>query len=48
MAGIKPADAEDTVAALQEALDDMANGERGRSADELIAEIRSQYGLPKS
>jgi hypothetical protein len=41
-------EAEDTVAAIQEALDDMANGDRGRSADELIAEIRSQYGLPKS
>ncbi len=41
-------EAEDTVAAIQEALDDMANGDHGRSADELIAEIRSQYGLPKS
>ena len=41
-------EAEDTVAAIQEALDDMANGDPGRSADELIAEIRSQYGLPKS
>lgn len=41
-------EAEDTVTAIQEALDDMANGDRGRSADELIAEIRSQYRLPKS
>lgn len=41
-------DAEGAIAAIQEALDDMANGDRGRSADELVAEIRSQYELPKS
>ena len=38
---------EEEVAAIQEALDNMANGDRGRPADEVIAEIRSQYGLPK-
>ena len=34
-------------AAIQEAIDDMAKGDRGRDVDEVIAEIRSQCGLPK-
>jgi hypothetical protein len=32
---------EDDTAAIQEALDDMAAGDRGRPADEVIAELRA-------
>lgn len=38
---------EDDTAAIQEALDDMAAGDHGRPADEVIAELRAKYGLPK-
>ena len=38
--------ADDSVA-IQQALDDMAAGDRGRPADEVIAELRAKYGLPK-
>ena len=35
------------VAAIQEALDDMAKGDHGRPAAEVLAELRSQHGLQK-
>jgi hypothetical protein len=37
---------EDEIAAIQEALDDMANGDRGRPFDEVAAELRLKYRLP--
>ncbi len=37
---------EDEVAAIQEALDDMANGDRGRPFDDVMAELRAKYQLP--
>ena len=38
---------ETEVAAIQEAIDDMERGDRGRDADEVIAEIRAELRLPK-
>jgi hypothetical protein len=38
---------EDDTEAIQAALDDMANGDTGRDFDEVMAEIRAKYGLPK-
>lgn len=35
------------VAAIQEALTDMANGDRGQPADEVLKEIRAELGLSK-
>jgi hypothetical protein len=32
--------------AIQEALDDIANGDPGHPADEVIAELRARYCLP--
>lgn len=37
---------EEEVAAIQEALDDMAAGDRGRPADEVMAELRAKFGFP--
>jgi uncharacterized protein with von Willebrand factor type A (vWA) domain len=37
---------EENVAAIQGAIDDMNNGDSGRDADEVIAEIRARYNLP--
>jgi hypothetical protein len=37
---------EDEVAAIQEALDDMANGDRGRPFEEVMADLRARYNLP--
>ena len=37
---------EDEVAAIQEALDDMKNGDHGRPFDEVMAGLRAKYGLP--
>ena len=34
------------VAAIQEALDDMAAGDHGRPFDDVIADIRNKLGLP--
>ncbi|MGL6072950.1 MAG: hypothetical protein ACRC8S_02190 [Fimbriiglobus sp.] len=33
------------LAAVEEALDDRANGDVGRPFDEVLAELRQQYGL---
>lgn len=47
----EPDDAEGTVAAIQEALDDMTTWPTATAGDQrmkLIAEVRSQFGLPKS
>ena len=38
---------EDETAAIQEALDDMANGDRGRPFDVVIAELRDKHGMSK-
>lgn len=38
---------DDDTAAIQEALDDMANGDKGRPVEEVIAELRAKYRLPK-
>ncbi len=35
------------VAAMQEALTDMANGDLGQPADEVLKEIRAEFGLSK-
>lgn len=37
---------EENVAAIQGAIDDMNDGDSGRDADEVIAEIRARYNLP--
>ena len=37
---------EEEVAAIQEAIDDMVAGDRGRPFDEVMAELRAKYGLP--
>ena len=37
---------EDEVAAIQEAIDDMEAGDRGRPADEVIADLRKLLGMP--
>ena len=42
-----PDDFDDDTAAIQVALDDMANGDKGRPFDEVIAELREKHGLPK-
>jgi hypothetical protein len=39
---------DENVAAIQGAIDDMKNGDRGRDVDEVIAEVRSKYELPAS
>ena len=39
---------EENVVAIQGAIDDMKNGDRGRDVDEVIAEVRSKYELPAS
>jgi hypothetical protein len=36
---------EDEFAAIQEALDDMKNGDHGRPFDEVMAELRAKYNL---
>lgn len=38
---------DEETAAIQEAIDDMENGDQGRDFDEVIAEIRKKYGLRK-
>lgn len=43
-----PEEFEENVAAIQGAIDDMNAGDTGRDADEVIAEVRSQYNLPAS
>jgi hypothetical protein len=35
---------DDTIAAVQEALDDLAAGDRGRPYEEVLAELRRRYG----
>jgi hypothetical protein len=37
---------EEEVAAIQEAIDDMNAGDKGRPADEVMAELRSKLGMP--
>ena len=39
---------EDDVAAIQEAIDDMEAGDRGRPADEVIADLRKLLGMPSN
>jgi hypothetical protein len=39
---------EEEVAAIQEAIDDMNAGDRGRPVEEVIAEIRAELGLPSN
>jgi len=41
-----PEEFEENVAAIQGAIDDMNNGDTGRDADEVIAEVRNRYNLP--
>jgi hypothetical protein len=36
----------DEVAAIQEAAEDMKNGDRGRPFDEVMAELRAKYSVP--
>jgi hypothetical protein len=38
---------EDDTEAIEEALEDMANGDTGRPFDEVMAEIRAELNLPK-
>ncbi|HZZ78698.1 MAG TPA: hypothetical protein VFE62_09275 [Gemmataceae bacterium] len=38
---------EDDSEAIQEAIDDMENGDKGRPFDEVMEELRTKYGLPK-
>ena len=38
---------EDDTEAIQEALDDMANGDHGRPYEEVMAEILAKHGLSK-
>ena len=39
---------EKEVAAIQEAIDDMVAGDRGRPADEVIADLRKLLGMPSN
>ena len=43
-----PEELEENVAAIQGAIDDMNNGDSGRDADEVIAEVRTRHNLPAS
>ncbi len=36
---------DEETAAIQEAIDDMENGDQGRDVDEVLAELRKKYGL---
>ena len=38
---------EDDTEAIQAAIDDMENGDKGRPFDEVMEELRTKYGLPK-
>jgi hypothetical protein len=42
-----PTERQETVQALQEALDDMRNGDTGVPAREFLAEVRRKYDLPE-
>ncbi len=37
---------EEDVAAIEEALQDRANGDAGRPFDDVLTELRSEYGVP--
>ena len=41
-----PEEFEENVTAIQGAIDDMNNGDTGRDADEVIADVRKRYNLP--
>ena len=43
-----PAETEENIAAIQAAIDDMNRGDRGRAANEVIAEVRSKYNLSET
>ena len=40
-----PQTLEEDLAAIQEALDDMSNGDKGKPLDDVLTEIRSKFGL---
>ena len=42
---LTPEELEESVAAIHRAIDDIKNGDTGRDADEVIAELRSRYEL---
>lgn len=43
---LSPEERDEEVRAIQEALDDIAAGDRGTPADEFLAEINAEFGMP--
>jgi len=43
----EPGEFPDDTEAIEEALQDMINGDKGRPYEEVMAELRAKHGLPK-
>ena len=43
---LSPDERDEEVRAIQEAIDDIAAGDRGTPADEFLAEINAEFGMP--